>query len=486
MFSELKISTLIRNLSKFKILLVFFVFGISQSQASSLPACEGLYWSPCYGSYTYFFGNYIGEFKFGVFHGKGTYTWDDGKKYQGEWDLGSESGYGTLVKPNGDKYEGEWAHGLPNGQGIFFYGPNSEWPGHIYNGEYKDDKRQGKGTYSWPNGDKYVGEWKDDIRHGHGTFTLATGDKYVGEWKDNIKHGHGSYDWPNGDKYIGYFKNNQPNGWGKIIYRNGGKYLGEFKNGYPNGQGKQTSWIGIVKEGIWKDGNIVIKKKIEIEPELNPEEFNQTGSGTGFVVSKKGHIISNYHVVEGCSQILIHTEEKTYKGIIIAVDKDNDLSLLQGDFKPKVVFPLSDNQPSLMQDIYVAGFPFGNYYSSSVKVTKGIISSLLGIGDNTNVIQFDAAVQPGNSGGPILDEYGNVVGVTYALLSKLNTFLDLGAIPENVNFGIKVSEVENLLMLNNVRPKSANNNKISKLDLGYKIKKGTFNLSCWAENTGLF
>jgi S1-C subfamily serine protease len=77
------------------------------------------------------------------------------------------------------------------------------------------------------------------------------------------------------------------------------------------------------------------------------------------------------------------------------------------------VFTLSKEKPELLQDIYVAGYPFGQKISTSVKVTKGIISSLTGIGNNFSNIQIDAALQPGNSGGPILNDKGNVVGVAW-------------------------------------------------------------------------
>ena len=70
-----------------------------------------------------------------------------------------------------------------------------------------------------------------------------------------------------------------------------------------------------------------------------------------------------------------------------------------------------------MEDIIVAGFPFGNKVSSSIKFTRGIVSSLTGVGDNYSQIQIDAALQPGNSGGPIMDYMGNIVGVAVAKLS---------------------------------------------------------------------
>ena len=77
---------------------------------------------------------------------------------------------------------------------------------------------------------------------------------------------------------------------------------------------------------------------------------------------------------------------------------------------------MSDSYPELLQDIYVAGYPFRNEISTSVKVAKGIISSLTGLGNNFFNVQIDAALQSGNSAGPIPDDLGNVVGVAVSKL----------------------------------------------------------------------
>jgi S1-C subfamily serine protease len=78
-------------------------------------------------------------------------------------------------------------------------------------------------------------------------------------------------------------------------------------------------------------------------------------------------------------------------------------------------------------------------------VTKGIVSAIRGIGDDSGQFQLDAAVQPGNSGGPIYDENGNIVGVVVAQLNKLKMAKTIGSLPENVNFGIKASTVRQFL-----------------------------------------
>ena len=153
--------------------------------------------------------------------------------------------------------------------------------------------------------------------------------------------------------------------------------------------------------------------------------------------------------------------------------------MLKADFTPEAVFPLSAERPEILQDIYVAGYPFGMNVSTSVKVTKGIVSSLTGIGNNFSEIQIDAALQSGNSGGPILDDYGNVVGVAVSKLDVKFALDNFGAIPENTNFGIKAGVVGGILDSSGVDAPSANKTAISKYELGKRISRGTYYISCW-------
>ena len=101
------------------------------------------------------------------------------------------------------------------------------------------------------------------------------------------------------------------------------------------------------------------------------------------------------------------------------------------------------------------------------------------IGNNFSNIQIDAAIQSGNSGGPILDDFGNVVGVAVSKLDAKYMLENFGAIPENTNFGIKSSVVRNVMNSNGVTPVPANVDQISKSQLGKMISQGTFYVSCW-------
>ena len=214
-------------------------------------------------------------------------------------------------------------------------------------------------------------------------------------------------------------------------------------------------------------------------PRSDPDKFISVSSGSGFAVSSVGHVITNNHVINGCNRVKIHHKGKSVSTTVITYDPRNDLALLKGDFRPTTVFSLSNQKPELLQDIYVAGYPFGRKISTSVKVTKGIISSLTGIGNNFSNIQIDAALQPGNSGGPILNDRGNVVGVAVAKLDLKKVLKSYGVIPEDTNFGIKTSVVRSLLESSNVSLRSPSTKSISKSKVGKMISDGTYFLSCW-------
>ena len=213
-------------------------------------------------------------------------------------------------------------------------------------------------------------------------------------------------------------------------------------------------------------------------PEPSNEKY-KVASGTGFFVTRQGHLITNHHVTEGCEDIKLHLRGNVHLTIEIANDIKNDLAILKVDQTPRHIFPLANKSPFPLQDIIVAGFPFGDRLSSSLKFTQGIVSSVSGIANDYSQIQIDAALQPGNSGGPILDEFGNVLAVAVAKLSLEKILEDFGVVPENTNFGVKSSAVKNLMSGNRLQYKSPNTEIMSKQELSQAATDGTVLLSCW-------
>jgi S1-C subfamily serine protease len=238
----------------------------------------------------------------------------------------------------------------------------------------------------------------------------------------------------------------------------------------PNAYASGSGWK--CNSGYTKSGNSCIK---------NPKDDKvySAASGSGFAVTSDGYVITNYHVIEGCTDVKIHDKGKSILATLVTFDPNNDIALLKGDFKPKSFYPLSRETPKLLTEIYVAGHPFGNNISTSVKVTKGIVSSLTGIYNNFSNLQIDAAIQPGNSGGPIMNDKGNVIGVAVEKLNFAVILEEFDALPENVNFGVKSNVVINILESENIKLPSPNANTIPTNELGEMITDGTYYLSCW-------
>ena len=144
-------------------------------------------------------------------------------------------------------YEGEIKNNKKDGKGIYYYKH-----GDRYEGEFKNDNIDGKGIYYWLDGDKYEGEFKNNKREGKGIYFYKNGNRYEGEIKNNKRNGKGKFYYNNGDRYKNY-KNGKKDGKGIFYYKNGDRYEGEFKNGEIKG-------IGIY---YYSNGDVEIKTYLE-------------------------------------------------------------------------------------------------------------------------------------------------------------------------------------------------------------------------------
>jgi len=174
------------------------------------------------------------------------------------------------------------------------------------------------------------------------------------------------------------------------------------------------------------------------------------GSGSGFFVSSNGYAVSNEHVVGICRKVATKINGKVIYFDILSTDTKNDLGLIKTNYKNSNYLSIKKNGAEFGEDIIAFGFPLSDALSSSIKLTKGIVSALSGPGNNFSEIQIDAAIQPGNSGGPILNMEGQVVGVASSGLNKLFMLEQTEYIPENVNFAVAAPTLINFLKANGV------------------------------------
>src|SRR5262249_16134764 len=162
----------------------------------------------------------------------------------------------------------------------------------------------------------------------------------------------------------------------------------------------------------------------------------QEGQGTGFIIDKEGHIITNYHVIEDARQVEVtfHNRKK-YKATIVGTDKSHDLAIVQikgaSELLPMTLGDSTNLQVG--QKVYAIGNPFG----LSGTLTRGIVSSIRQVQEPDGMvideaIQTDAAINPGNSGGPLLNWRGEVIGINTMIASSVGQSAGIGfAIPIN-------------------------------------------------------
>ena len=176
-------------------------------------------------------------------------------------------------------------------------------------------------------------------------------------------------------------------------------------------------------------------------------------SGTGFFITADGYIATNNHVVDNTSEIAIRDfHENVYKVTVVRRDVANDVAILKitevnekaslRDVKPSLTgFPALPIRPSIGvlkgESAFTVGFPRPELQGDEAKITEGIISSLSGIEGEPNHFQISVPIQPGNSGGPLIDKSGHVIGLTSSHLLANATLRTDGSLPENVNYAVK-------------------------------------------------
>jgi hypothetical protein len=216
-----------------------------------------------------------------------------------------------------------------------------------------------------------------------------------------------------------------------------------------------------------------------IAPAFAQTEKAVSSSGTGFFINSDGWAVTNAHVLEGCSSVAV-------PGIGAAVDwsidKNNDVAVVRVvGGEGKAYLPFRGTVSRLGEDIAAFGFPLRGILSESIKVTTGNISSLVGMEEDTRYLQISTPLQPGNSGGPIVDYSGALVGVATAVLGS-NFTKATGIVPQNVNFAVRSSVLEIFLQSRNIGYETANSHEttLSTAELSEKVVPATIPILCHA------
>lgn len=189
----------------------------------------------------------------------------------------------------------------------------------------------------------------------------------------------------------------------------------------------------------------------------------ETGSGSGAVIDKAGHILSNYHVVAGAKQIEVTLfNEESYSAKVVGADPVNDIVVLKIDAPPEALYPLTIGDSGDLK-VGMRCFALGNPFGLDRTMSEGIISSLnrsLEVQENwviKSIIQIDAAVNPGNSGGPLLDTRGELIGMNVAIATRLGDKYGQSA---GIGFAIPIDLIKRVL------PELIQNGRVIRGELG--------------------
>ena len=199
-------------------------------------------------------------------------------------------------------------------------------------------------------------------------------------------------------------------------------------------------------------------QKQKAEEELRNSVF----TGSGFFVDSTGYLITNAHVVNDKTYIAIRdSKRKFYRATVISQDKKNDLALLRVDGRFPALRIVHSDQAEKGQRVLTVGYPQISIQGNESKVTDGIINSFSGFQDDDNWFQISVPIQGGNSGGPLVNENGDVIGVVVASLNVQKFFSITGNMPQNVNYAIKSKILMQFLSSQQVRNTTQTKGKTS-------------------------
>jgi S1-C subfamily serine protease len=186
-----------------------------------------------------------------------------------------------------------------------------------------------------------------------------------------------------------------------------------------------------------------------VPPVYRPKQTRKKkgfSTGTGFFVSEDGYLLTSYHVIEDASEMVVMTsDEDLLKAKLVTTDPANDLALLKVNHHSRPLKVGANTYPNKGDDVFTVGYPLIAIQGQEQKANFGRINALSGTGGDIRLLQIDVPIQPGNSGGPLLNKRGEVIGIVTATLDQLQILQQSGSIPQNVGYAVKADYAVGLL-----------------------------------------
>lgn len=183
-------------------------------------------------------------------------------------------------------------------------------------------------------------------------------------------------------------------------------------------------------------------------PVYRPKETRREkgfSTGTGFFVTSGGHIVTNYHVIEEAKVVYAVYKGVRFEAKHLRTDRSSDVALLKIDVTSRPLPVSSASRAQKGEDVFTLGFPLISIQGQELKASFGRVNALTGIKDDFRFLQIDVPIQPGNSGGPLINARGKVIGIVTATLDALVALRSSGSLPQNVNYAVKADYITPLV-----------------------------------------
>ncbi|MDP1963630.1 MAG: serine protease [Reyranella sp.] len=215
-------------------------------------------------------------------------------------------------------------------------------------------------------------------------------------------------------------------------------------------------------------------------PGAPPAAATRAGTGTGFHINRQGHVLTNAHVVAKCRELTVSRQGSAPTAAsLVKADASNDLAVLIATPSPAVAAFRAGRPVRAGETVVAFGFPLTGMLSSGGIVTNGSVSALSGLGDDSRYLQISAPIQAGNSGGPLLDSSGNVVGIVTSSIRDSAVARRTGAIPQNINFALKADVARTFLEAAGVPIETSSGGRdLSVADIGEKARAFSVFIDC--------
>lgn len=243
---------------------------------------------------------------------------------------------------------------------------------------------------------------------------------------------------------------------------------------------KVMSWLLNMEELLARDQTQANPAALATDTN-EPRALKLSSSGTGFIITDQGHVLTNQHVVAECGEIRTRINASTVSVETIATDPQNDLALLRLPDPADTIATFRAGagiRPG--EEVVIIGYPLGGLLTEHASITTGVVSTLAGPGNDYRYMQMTAPVQKGNSGGPTLDASGHVVGIVTGKLDAILVANITGDIPQNVNFALKASVAQIFLDANGIAyVTEPSTTAVSPADAGALASRYTICIECW-------